>query len=266
VKRLGRWWALQIAVACLLAACAQRAPSVFEQKSVAGASGQGPRIVLAPMNLSVVLAQDLEDAVPIVENALILELQRRGARVAVIYGPDALALWQKSMLAVAPAHARAEDLRAVAEYFAAALARTEVFDALIMPSLALREARVSGRSARWDGVQRRLGVRTTDATAPPADEPVFGGGEGVVASGEWKGRFSGLSLHLLSLMPGRRQPQERWGGLDLVHDAVSASGRGNRPSESEKRLRRELLADPENVEEGIDLALDPIWRSISRAR
>ena len=264
--KLGRGWALQIAVACCLAACAQRAPSVLEQKSVAGATGEGPRVVLAPMNLSVVLPQDLEDAVPIVENALILELQRRGARVAVIYAPDALALWQKSMLEVAPPHTRAEDLRNVAEYFAAALARNEVFDALIMPSLALREARVSGRSARWDGVQRRLGVRTSDVTAAPADAPVFGGGEGVVASSEWSGKFSGLSLHLLSLMPGRRQPQERWGGLDLIHDAVSPNGRGTRPSEAEKRLRRELLSDPDNVEEGVDLALDPIWRSISRAR
>ncbi|HVH16702.1 MAG TPA: hypothetical protein VNF72_00255 [Myxococcota bacterium] len=264
MKRLGGWWAL-VAVACVLAACAQRAPSVLEQTS-AGAPGDGPRVVLAPMNVAVALPPDLEDAVSIVENALIVELQRRGARVAVIYTPDALTLWQNSMLAVSPNPNNPADLRAVAVQFATTLARSQVFDALLLPSLALREARVSGRSVRWDGVQRRLGVRPGGATSSAADAPVFGGGEGVVVAGEWTGKITGLSLHLLSLMPGKWRVQERWGGLDLVHDVVSAHGPGANPAAPDKRLRRELLADPENVEEGVALALDPIWRSISRAR
>lgn len=218
------------------------------------------------MNVGVALAPDLEDAVSIVEHALIVELQRRGARVAVIYTPDALTLWQNSVLAVSPNPNNPADLRAVAVQFAQTLARSQIYDALILPSLALREARVSGRSVRWDGVQRRLGVRPGDATSSPADSPVFGGGEGVVVSGAWTGKTSGLSLHLLSLMPGKWRTQERWGGLDLVHDVVSSQGPGANPAEPDKRLRRELLADPENVEEGVVLALDPIWRSISRAR
>jgi hypothetical protein len=217
------------------------------------------------MNVGVALAPDLEDAVSIVENALIVELQRRGARVAVIYTPDALTLWQNSVLAVSPNPNNPADLRAVAMQFAQTLARSQIFDAVLLPSLALREARVSGRSVRWDGVQRRLGVRASDP-ASPADAPVFGGGEGVVVTGEWAGKTSGLSLHLLSLMPGKWRVQERWGGLDLVHDVVSGHGPGANPAAPDKRLRRELLADPENVEEGIALALDPIWRSISRAR
>jgi hypothetical protein len=253
-------WISWLAAGAALAGCAGKAPLLVEPQGGAASEG-APRIVLAPLNVGVELPADLEDAVPIVEAALIRDLQSRGARVAVIYPPDAAALWRASIVAAGPKAQEAGDLRAVAAAFARTLSESETYDALLVPSLALRPAKVSGRTAQWDGVRRRITVRqesTGNPASPAADAPILSD-EGVALSREWQGRISGLSLHVLAVRPGLRRVLEHWGGLDLVHDAVSVEGSGT----SRLRLQRDLLADPANVSEGVALALDPVWRSVA---
>jgi hypothetical protein len=224
----------------------------------------GPRVILAPLNLGVALPPDLDDAVPIVEQALIADLQRRGARVAVIWPPDATALWQECVAGIDSTGDPARDLRAAARSFAEILGEKEPYAVLLLPSLVLREARVSGRSAQWDGVRRRIGVRVQsqdDASQPAPDSPVFDA-SGLAAAAEWRGRTMGLSLHLLAWRPGRRTPSERWAGLDLVHDAVQMRRGRGAPATLELRPRAQLLADPALVQEGVALAVDPIWERV----
>ncbi|HXK23291.1 MAG TPA: hypothetical protein VMS55_11510 [Myxococcota bacterium] len=244
-----------------LASCAGHGPKMVEQGEGVPSSA-GPRVVVAPLNLGVELASDFEDAVPIVELSLIRSLQRRGARVAVIWTPDAVTLWRTAVASVAPEGSSAKDYRAAADAFEKRLAQSESFDMLLIPSLALRPAKLSGRTVRWDGVQRRLRVEPAENASLPLDSPVFAG-EGVVADSALQGHVSGLSLHLLALRPGRRA-LERWGGLDLVHDAVPPRGPGTSAKELEPKLRHELLEDPLHVDEGVALALDPIWSSLAR--
>lgn len=239
------------------------APGVVEVGNDSGPSG-GPRVILAPLNLAVVLPSDLEDAVPVVERALIADLQRRGARVAVIWPPDATALWQECVAGIAGSGDPARDLRAAGHSFAEILAEKEDFDLLLLPSLGLREARVSGRFAQWDDVRRRINVRVQsqdDATQPAPDSPLFDA-SGLAAAPEWRGYFMGLSLHLLAWRPGRRTPNERWAGLDLVHDAVQVRPGRGAPSNLELRPRAQLLDDPARVQEGVALAVDPIWERV----
>ena len=262
-RRVGVPRSLALAIAVAFTCCRTSGPTLVEQRP-SEVPGSGPRVVVAPLNLGVELSADLEDAVPIVELAIIRNLQARGARVAVIWEPDAVSLWRLAVAAVAPTGSPAADLRSAVVKFTQRLGQSESFDVLLFPTLALREAKVSGRSVRWDGVQRRLDFRQSDDDASlPADTPVFGG-EGVVAAGEWKGRISALSLHVLAVRPGSKRTLERWGGLDLVHEAVPQRGPNSSSMKPELKLRRELLAEPDYVDEGVALALDPVWRSVTR--
>ncbi|HVN37751.1 MAG TPA: hypothetical protein VMW19_06185 [Myxococcota bacterium] len=247
-------------LAVALASCASHGPKMVEEGG--GAQATGPRVVIAPLNLGVELSSDLEDAVPIAELSLIRSLQRRGARVAVIWTPDAVVLWRGAVASVVPEGSPAKDFRAAAQALEKKLAETQSFDMLLLPSLALRPAKLSGRTVRWDGVQRRLRVEPAENASLPVDAPVFAG-EGVVGDSALQGKVSGLSLHLLALRPGRRT-LERWGGLDLVYDAAPPRGPGGSEKELEPKLRRVLLDDPLHVDEGVALALDPIWGSLAR--
>src|SRR5262245_61224036 len=74
-----------------------------------GAPG-APRVVVAPLNLAVALAPDLEDAVEPVNAELIHYLQDHGAHVAVIWDPDAWALWRDAAAAVEVARRRTPEL------------------------------------------------------------------------------------------------------------------------------------------------------------
>jgi hypothetical protein len=165
-------------------------PAVLETKAPPGVVEGGPRILIAWVRLDAPLPRRLESVLPIVEAALLQQLQTRGARVGIVYAPDALTLWNETVRSVAPSHASGADLIAIADAFGKSLAQGHAFDALLLPSLAVRHAEVSDQHASWDGVRR----------------PAPG------ARGE---RARGLSLHLIALKPSRWRPQERWGGLEL---------------------------------------------------
>src|SRR5512145_984551 len=94
---MGRRLLLLAATAALAAGC--RAPGPKPLEFGRGAPGAA-RVVVAPLNLPVQLAPDLEDAVDPVSAEVIRYLQGRGARVAVIWAPDAWALWRDSAAAV----------------------------------------------------------------------------------------------------------------------------------------------------------------------
>jgi hypothetical protein len=256
---------LVFALASWIAGCTGASPAPVVHVDSSGAQGSGPRVVVAPLNLPVAAPEEVSDAVPVVERELIEQLRRRGARVAVIYARDAEALWAAAAAAVPPSGDSAADLRTAAGKFAGALATAEPYDLLLLPSLALREARVSGRIASWDGVKRRIPVRTTGVaedthTAP--DAPVFDTAEGMVASSQWGGRIAGLSLHLLAYRPGRK-PMERWAGLDVVHETVQVRDTTTgAQSDVELRPRPRLFADTAVLDESIAQGLDPIWSRV----
>jgi hypothetical protein len=201
------------------------------------------RVVVAPLNLALRLAPDLEDAVEPVEAEIIRYLQFQGAKVAVIWPPDAWALWRGSMETVRASESLELNLETASRAFTRELSEHADFDLLVMPSLVYRKASVEGRTARWDGVRRKISVRTRTASG------------GSVVSAEWKGRITALSLHALVFTPEGHAVFQGWGGLDVVHDAVLEPG-GN-AGRSFLQLQRELLEKPEHVREGVGLALEP---------
>jgi hypothetical protein len=222
-------------------------------------SASALRIVVAPMNLAVPLWPDLEDAVEPVNDELIRYLQESGFRVAVIWVPDATALWRDSAAAVQQEREEPPEFAEIAGVFSRLLAREAEFDLLVLPSLVFREAEVQGRFAQWDGVRRRIRFRASSAApvgrAQPFPDPFNSTDRSAPGplNPEWRGRITGLSVHALLITPQGSAVYQGLGGLDLVHDAIRSSGGSG--VESSLRLQHRLLEDSEHVREGISLAL-----------
>jgi len=81
------------------------------------------------------------------------------------------------------------------------LSRHAAFDAVIAPSLYLREARVDGRSASWDAVERPLEIEGAERL--PADLPL-------------EGAAPAASLHVAVFDAQGNKLQEAIGGLELL--------------------------------------------------
>ena len=246
------------AILLLSAGCRSPQPRVVDLDR----GGAGTlRVVVAPLNLPIQLAPDLEDAVDPVTQELIRYLQAHDGRVSVIFGPDAWNLWRDSAEALQKGREEPPDLAAVASVFSRALSKESDFDLLVLPSLVYRDARVTGRVAQWDGVRRRIRFRIRSAaprgSAPSIADPVDSSNLSVAepVAPDYRGQITGLSLHALVFTPEGRGVFQGFGGLDLVHDTVQKrEGSGD---DSFLRLHAKLLDNPEHVREGIALALDP---------
>jgi hypothetical protein len=219
------------------------------------------RVAVAPLNLPVELAPDLEDAVDPVAAEIIRYLQTRGARVAVIFAPDAWTLWQESAAAIQADREAPPELLETARAFSLALTAHADYDLLVLPSLVFRDAKVLGRFAHWDGVRRRIRFRAragvAQGRAQPIPDPMTSGDSGATAATEreWRGRITGLSLHALVFTHEGRGAFQGFGGLDLVHDAVQE--REGSPDPPLLRLHSSLLQNGDHVREGVARALDP---------
>ena len=158
-----------------------------------GSAAGALHVVIAPLNLAVRPAPDMEEAVEPVEAEIVRYFQSHGAKVAVIWPADERWLWRDSMAAIQGSESRALDLETAAGAFVRALDEHADFDLLVMPSLVYRKARVTGWHASWDGVRRRVTLHTRTVT-----------GENFHTT-DWRGQISGLSIHALVFTPeGRR--------------------------------------------------------------
>jgi hypothetical protein len=250
--------AVLAALALWAAGCRSAPPRMVEFER---GDPSAPRVVVAPMNLAVPLAADLEDAVEPVGDELIRYLQARGVRVAVVWDPDAAMLWRDAAESVQAASDAPAEFARVAAVFSRALARHADYDLLVLPSLVFREARVKGRFAHWDGVRRRLRVRVRAGSprgrAQPIPDPIDStdrASAGPVTP-DWRGHITGVSIHTLVLTPEGRAVFQGFGGLDLVHDPVKEREGSDEPPVL--HLHSTVLKSGEHVREGIALALDP---------
>ena len=254
--RTSRIGAALLLAILLLSGCRSSAPRVVE---VDGASG-ALRVVVAPMNLAVPLGPDLQDAVDPVVAELVAYLRDSGVRVAVIWGPDAIALWAGVETGLTQEGKPLPPVEQIASGFARAVAAESPYDVLLIPSLVYRDARVAGRVAIWDGVQRR--IRFTLEPSKVAPQAVDAESRITQGPRKFEGKITGLSMHALVLSPRGELTFQGFGGLDLVHDIREGEG----GKESVLRLQARPLDDHEHLREGIALALDPYLVTHAAAR
>jgi hypothetical protein len=220
-----------------LVACAGAAPR--ERTVLAGNVARN--VLILPLNVTAVMPAEIEAASPVVWEELEIYLRGQGKELKTVAFPVARQLWLSFIREARAANPRAGYYDA-ARLLVEELARHADFDAVILPSLYLREAPIEGRSARWDDVERPLEIDAKERL--PADLPL----EGVAPA---------ASLHVVVLDPQGSKLQEAIAGLDLL---VSVRVRRKRawsadPLSVRFVAREHPFAKREYVQEGIAKAL-----------
>ena len=239
---LGGWLAAGLVAAALLG-CAS--PPREKRTVLAGNPARG--LLILPLNVAAVMPTELEPASPIVWEELEVYLRAQGKELKTVSLEAARQLWVASIVEARAANARAgyDD---AARVMVAKLARYAAFDAVIAPSLYLRKARINGRSASWDGVERAVEIEAAERL--PADMPL----DGVAPA---------ASLHAVVLDPEGNKIEEATAGLELLVGVRVIRKRGwnmeSAPSPETVGLeytpRTDLFTRRENVQEGIAKAL-----------
>jgi hypothetical protein len=239
--------AMRFAAAALLslAACAPRYPYTLATGH-AGAPGV-QTLALLPLNLVIALPSELESPVERVSDQIEAYLKERGKGVLTLGMYDSRQRWVAAVSQAKQAGPKS-DFETAAKILVESLRERQAFDALVMPSLVYRNASMQGgsRSAVWDGVKRQLKVigekhMHTD----------------IYLMNSFHGKISAVSLHLLVYDAQGQRVFERFGGLDLAHEAdVSGSDFGT-GSGWQLRVRPDALEDAAALREGVRIAFTP---------
>jgi len=207
------------------------------------AGGVSVNLLILPLNVTRPLPQELEGLSSVVWRELEDYLGTGGKRLKTVNPADARDLWRSSVYKARSAGTRADFGDSVRE-FVLELTRHAEFDTVILPSLFVREAPISGDKVIWDGVERFLEFRR---------------GSRVVESSSVDTSFEGAapvsSLRILVLDIKGEKIQDSTGGLEpLVFVRVGAAG-----SRLKFVPRKRLDENSENVREAIVEALSPYF-------
>jgi len=178
-------------------------------------------------------------------------LRSEGKELRTVSTRDARRLWLGS---IKQARSGEKGARAgfddAARILAFELARYSEFDTLIIPSLFIREAPVSGNVAVWDGVERELAFEQNGSEARHL--PAYSSYVGVAPA---------ASLHAVVLDADGNELQDAVGGLELLVRvrAMKLATPENRGPLLEFAPHTGPYANPDNVREGIAAALAPLF-------
>jgi hypothetical protein len=234
-------------VSASLLACASPPPKV---KSVL-AGGASLNVLILPLNATAIMSPELEPLKTLVWSELETYLRADGKRLRTASFADARSLWRGS---IEKARAGENGARAgfddAARLLVLALAKHADFDTVIIPSLFVREAPISGDTASWDGVERPLPFEHDRGDVSDFD-----------ADTTFVGVAPAASLHAVVLDREGNKLQDAVGGLELlvrvrVKQTLGSSIDG---SDLDFAPRRAPFAKPENVREGIAAALAPFF-------
>jgi hypothetical protein len=208
-----------------------------------------PVLLFLPLNVSVVMPAELKARSSLVQEAIAAYLTEQPYKLKTIAFEAARGLWLASIRAV-----RSGDKGARAGYddaaraFVQELAKHAEFDHVIVPSLYLREAPVVRGVGEWDEVRRILKV-----TAEGAENRKR------IAATPFDGVAPAASLHAAVFDGEGEKLQEKLGGLDLIARVfVPRKPDAETGAPAVDFLPRDdFFSDPEQLREGIALALAP---------
>lgn len=238
-----------VAFAQLLGAAGAAAGESREVLVEMPGEGELPVLLFLPLNVSVVMPSEMSARSSLVQEALEAYLTEQPYRLKTIAFQAARGLWLASIRT-----ARTGDKGARASYddaarvFVQELAKHAEFDHVIAPSLYLREAPVVRGIGEWDGVRRTLKVEAEGAENRKR-----------VAAVPFEGVAPAASLHVAVFDGEGEKLQEKLGGLDLIARVfVPRKPDAETGAPAVDFLPREdSFGDPEQLREGIALALEP---------
>ena len=200
-------------------------------------------VALFPLNVVVPMPEGVAPGTASVEAELRAYLEAHGKRVEEVAPRDARAAWLASARALKAEVGEAQmSFDGAARVLARTLRQERRFDAIVLPWLALRPARVRGRTVTWDGVSRTL------ALVNPA-------GRSSMLIEDFAAEAAAPALQLAVFAADGTKIFEGVGGLDLVHELVID---GDPPRIDARPLpRNEIFADRTPIREGVAVAFDP---------
>lgn len=203
--------------------------------------------LILPLNLAAAMPSELEPFSGVIWEEIERYLRAHDKQLKTVSPEVARKLWirsvQKVRVGERGARAGFED---AARALALELRKHAEFGAMVVPSVFIREARISERSARWDGVERELELEKRSSGDPNLAEMPF---EGVAPA---------ASLHIAIFDSNGDEIFEGKGGLDLlVRVRVAGEDAAGLPTFA-FTPRSQPFENREHLREGITVAFAPL--------
>jgi hypothetical protein len=213
----------------------------------AAALGRG-RVVVVPVNLAVRAVPEVESGIEPVWRALLAYFVVHRPTVALARN-DAGLLWNEVMAESQKAGDQ-KDLYANYARFAQRVAEQAEFDSIVFPTIVMHPARLSARSASWDGVHRVVEVpgQFSESIDTYREGKIWLDRRG--ASGE----LAAASLHVAVFTANGERRYEGLGGLVLLQELVAVPDAKPQTSELGAVMRKDPFAAPDQLREGIEAA------------
>jgi len=236
-----------IALVAALVACLAAAGCLGQHGAiVAPDEPQRPKlVVLAPVSFNQDVPKLLEPGVPIMREEIARYLEQWGCDLVVPDAEDFQDLWIASTRQVGSLYDEAGEFvperrdEAVRRLIERLEARHPSLDALVLPYLAVREASISGKNARWDGARRRIQIDLKH--------------DDVLDLSINRGRGEATSLHVLVYGRNGEKVLEHYGGLEPM---VRIEDKGEIWVYG---LQSNLFEDREVLRDGIGIAFRPYF-------
>jgi hypothetical protein len=203
--------------------------------------------LILPLNVATTMPSELEPFSAIIWDELERYLQAQGKQLKTVSPQTAHSLWIKSVRQVRARRTSEAGVKAgyndAMRALAVELHEHSEFDAMIVPSLFIRQAPIVNRSASWDGVERELEF---DARGME--------NRGAVVATPLEGAAPAASLHVSVFDAQGEKIHEAKGGLELLAQVrVTGKNESGAPT-FEFEPRSDLFANRANVREGIAAA------------
>jgi len=210
-------------------------------------------VMLLPLNLVVSLPAELQQPSKRVFELMseYLTVSRKNVGSLRLY--HARRLLDASVREVKSAPEVEPEFGSAARVFVRRLGEQSQFDALVMPSLVYRKARIypGTNAAVWDGVKRPLSISSEHDSSLSMDYTY-----GI------QGEIDGVSLHVLVYDANGSRIFEGYGGIDLVHHFDMEGAYDAKLGRMV--MRRDPLSDEAAIRRGIMTAFDPYLSRPSR--
>ena len=209
-------------------------------------------ILVAPFNIVSSLPPELEGSTRLINTILVDHLEAHGKTVHVIGFRAGRDLWQASMKEVRDS-GQPRKFENAARIYAQKLGDAVEFDVLIVPSVFIQNAKMRGRTVRWDGAEQRMEI---EGSRGRNSSNVYRGQGGTLNV-----RAASIFIHVLDRAGDSIQTKRA--GLEIIQHLEFKVERDGLAGSASEHVSQGLvndtppIEDEEMVRAGVAAALSP---------